>query len=195
MRQHRPERRSAAAVAARLASVFCIAGAAACSSGTTSPGGSGLSTIHVSPDSVSLTTGGSETLIAHAQSSSGTDVSGPSFFWSSSDSLVASVNQSGIVTAHQPGAAQIGASAQGKSGIAVVIVVQALVHSVKVTPGSDTIYAAAPKNTVTLTAQAYDAGGKVLSGRPLFWTSNSGLVNVSSGGVVTATGSGAGTAV
>src|SRR5579864_2570183 len=109
MRQNRRTSRSAVAAAYPAIVVACMAG---CGGGATSPGANGVATIQVSPDSASVVTGSSQTFVAHAHAASGATIPGPTFFWSTSDSLVATVNQSGVVTAHQPGAAQVGASAQ-----------------------------------------------------------------------------------
>jgi hypothetical protein len=162
-------------------------------SNSTGPGPQ-ITEITVSPDSVSLVSGGSVAFKAVAKSGPNGPAGGSTFFWSTSDSVIATVSQQGIVSAHQPGAAKIGASAQGMSGFARIIVVPAVVHSVVITPHQDTIYARAPNDTVTLQATTYDAFGNVLKGRPLFWSTNVGIVTVA-GGLVTATANGAGTAL
>lgn len=167
--------------------------AAACGRASTAPSEATIATIVVSPDSVSLPSGSGQALTARARTASGAPLSGAQFFWSTSDSLVATVDQSGNVRARQPGVAQIGASAQGVSGLADVIVVEPVVKSVVVSPSRDTIYATHPGDTATLSASADDADGHPIPGSPLFWSTNSGLVTVSNGAVV-ATGSGAGTA-
>jgi trimeric autotransporter adhesin len=174
-----------------LGALVAVLAYAACSS-STSPSSGPVSSIVISPDSLGLTIGTSGTL--HAVARAGTDsVAGATFFWSSSDSNVAKVSQSGQVTAVQAGAVQIGASADGKTGIAAVIVVQALVHTVTVSPSGDSIYASSPSNTVTLGDLTFDANGQVLSGRPVTWSTTSTLVSVASG-VVTGADAGAGTA-
>jgi uncharacterized protein YjdB len=152
-----------------------------------------VSSIVISPDSLGLTIGASGTLHAVARGAGSDSVAGATFFWSTSDSNVARVSQSGQVTGLQAGAVQIGASADGKTGIAVVIVAQALVHTVTVSPSGDSIYASSPSNTVTLSALTFDASGHVLAGRPVTWSTASNLVSVASG-VVTAADVGAGTA-
>lgn len=148
----------------------------------------------VSPDSVALTSGATESLSAEARDATNKPVSGQTFFWSTSDSMIATVTQTGVVTGRQAGTARIGASAQGTSGFARVVVVTAVVHSVVVTPASSGIYATAPGDAVTLTATSYDVHGNVLAGRPILWSTSSGIVTVSDG-TVTGTGVAAGTAV
>ena len=166
--------------------------AAGCSN-STSPGHGSVQSVGVTPDSITLTIGGSNSLQAVAQDGSAKAISGETFFWSTSDSLIATVTQSGAVTAHQAGAAQIGASTQGKTGYATVIVGAALVHSVTVSPSVDTIFASAPANSVTLSALTFDDRGQVLAGRPVTWSTTSNLVTVANG-QVTATDVAAGSA-
>lgn len=165
---------------------------AACSS-STSPSSGAVESVVISPDSLGLTIGASGSLHAVAHDAASHTVAAATFFWSTSDSNVVAVSQSGQVTALQAGAVQIAASTQGKTGIASVVVAQALVHSVTVSPANDTIFASAPSNTVTLSALTFDAQGHVLTGRPLTWSTSSSLVSVTNG-VVTATDAGAGTA-
>jgi uncharacterized protein YjdB len=152
-----------------------------------------VQSVVVTPDSIALTIGTSNTLQAVAKDASSKPISGELFFWSTSDSLVATVNQSGAVTAHQSGAAQIGASTQGKTGFAAVVVGAALVHSVTVTPAVDTIFASAPSNSVTLSASTFDDHGQILTNRPVAWSTGSNLVTVANG-QVTATDVAAGSA-
>lgn len=156
---------------------------AACGSSSTGPSGR-IATIVISPDSISLATGNSGDLSALARSQSGTSVSAGAFFWSTSDSLVATVSQSGVVAAHEAGVAQIDASADGVSGFARVVVVDPLVKTVVITPASDTIYASHPGDTAKLSAAGYDAAGHVLPGSTLLWSVNNALATVSNGTVV-----------
>jgi hypothetical protein len=187
--------------AARAAAFACacgtlLAGQLACNGGKTmAPTSTAIAKIVVSPDSAWVPTGHTLALKANAQSATTQQLPGQSFFWSSSDTLVATVTQSGVVSGRVPGAAQIGASAEGKSGFARVVVANPIVHSVTVTPAADSIYATGPGNSVTLTGTAYDSAGNQLPGRPLLWSTNSSVVTVSSLGLVTAANTAAGTAI
>jgi hypothetical protein len=176
-----------------MAASGLIGAIAACGSGSTGPSG-GIAAIVISPDSLSLASGSSGDLSAHARTQSGTSVSPGTIFWSTSDSLVATVNQSGVVVAHQPGVAQIGASADGMSGLARVIVVPPVVKTVVISPSTDTIYASRPGDTAKLSATGYDAAGHVIPGSNVLWTTNNGLANVSAGTVV-GTNKGAGAVI
>ncbi len=183
----RPGSRAAVAAAALVGAL------AACGPGSVGPSADTIATISVTPDSVSLATGNSDNLSALARSVSGSTVHGQTFYWSTSDSLVATVSQSGVVTAHQPGVAQVGASAQGLNGFARVIVVQPIIKAVRIAPPTDSIYAGHPGDTAQLAATAYDSAGHVITSSPLFWSTNSALVSVT-GGLVIGTNSGTGTA-
>jgi uncharacterized protein YjdB len=184
----RPGSRVAVAAAALVSAL-----AAACGPGSVGPSADTIATISVTPDSISLAAGSSDDLAALARSVSGTTLPGQRFYWSTSDSLIATVSQSGVVVAHQPGVAQVGASAQGLNGIARVIVVQPIIKAVRVAPAADSIYAGHPGDTAQLAATAYDSAGHVITSSPLFWSTNSALVSVK-GGVVIGTNGGTGTA-
>jgi uncharacterized protein YjdB len=186
--QHLRPRSRAAATAAAL-----IGALAGCGSGAVGPSVDAITSISVSPDSLSLAIGSSDNLSARAHTGSGTSLSVETFYWSTSDSLVATVTQSGLVEAHQPGVVQIGASAQGMNGFARVIVVLPIVKTVRVSPPSDSVFAGHPGDTAVLSAKAYDAAGHVITSSPLFWSTNSALVSVN-GGVVVGTNAGTGTA-
>lgn len=187
-------RQSAVATARMvLAAIATVLAYAACSS-STSPKSGTVTSIVVSPDSLGLTIGASNTLHAVAQDGQSKAVTGATFFWSTSDSNVVRISQSGEATGVQAGAARIGASADGQTGFATVIVAAALVHSVTVSPAHDTIFASAPSNTVTLSATSFDAQGHELVGRPVTWSTASNLVSVVNG-AVTATDAAAGSAI
>jgi uncharacterized protein YjdB len=164
----------------------------ACGSGSTSPSAT-VAQIVVSPDSTSLPAGDTVALTAQARTSAGHAVSGVTMFWSTNDALIATVSQTGVVSAHANGSARIAASADNVSGYAVVVVAPLTVASVTLAPTLDTIYASAPGNVETITATTRDAAGAILTGQPLIWSATGGVVNVANG-VVTATNTAAGTA-
>ena len=132
-------------------------------------------------------------LKAQGQSATGQPVSGVTWFWSTSDATIATVSQTGVVTAVANGSVRIAASAENHSGFATVVVKPLTVATVTVAPQSSTIYASTPGNAVTLTATTRDAAGTVLTGRPLIWSATGGVANVANG-LVTATNTAAGTA-
>lgn len=185
--------RQARGVAIALCLAAVVESTRGCTGSSTGPSSGLIETVVITPDSVGLNPGTSSSLHAEGLDAAKHAVATGGFFWSTSDSLVASVSQAGVVTALAPGAAAVSASVQGHSGLAQIVVVLATVHSVVVRPAADTIFATAPGNASTLTATTYDASGHVLTGRPVLWTANSNLLSVKSG-LVTGLGAGAGTA-
>src|SRR5206468_10532504 len=101
--------------------------------------------------------------------------------WSSSNTAVATVSNSGLVSGVTPGTATITATSEGKSGTSSVTVTNVPVATVDVTPPSASVQAG---QTVQLTATPKDAGGTPLSGRTVTWSSsNTAVAAVSNGGL------------
>jgi uncharacterized protein YjdB len=143
-----------------------------------------VASVTVSPASTSLTVGGTAQLTATDKDAGGNVLAGRSVTWSSSNNATATVNSSGVVTAVAAGSATITASSGGQTGTASVTVGQAPVASVTVTPATSSITTG---QTLQLTATAYDAGGHVLTGRSVSWSSSAAAVaTVSGSGLVTA---------
>ncbi len=135
--------------------------------------------ISVSPGTVTLTSIGATAQLSATGSGGG----GATVTWSSSNTLVASVGTTGLVTAVANGTASITASAGGaaSSGSAVVTVAQA-VASITVTPDAETILSG---QMIQLTAIVQDAGGTDVA-PALSWTSSDeGVATVDSDGLVT----------
>ena len=112
----------------------------------------------------------------------GNVMAGAGVTWSSSNASVATVHESGLVTAVANGTATITAAAGGVSGAATVTVVQE-VSAVTVTPAADTLVVG---DTLRLAAEAADANGHVVAGMEFTWSSGDTLVAVVNGsGLVT----------
>ena len=142
-----------------------------------------VKTIAVSPSSLQLTNGGTQQLSAKLTDASGNSLS-ENVAWSSSNSSVATVSSSGVVTAKQAGSTTITAAAGGASGSSSLTVTPGAVSSVSVSPGSNSIVAGV---TQQLAAKLTDAGGSTVSGQSVTWsTSNSSVVSVSSSGLASA---------
>jgi hypothetical protein len=107
--------------------------------------------------------GESAQLTATARDADGNAISGKTFEWRSSDSGVASVGSTGLVTAVQNGAATITAVAGGLQGNADVSVEQQLA-SIAVTPAVDTLTSLG--EAVQLSVSAFDANDSVISAQP-----------------------------
>ncbi|MEO6529225.1 MAG: Ig-like domain-containing protein [Gemmatimonadaceae bacterium] len=142
-----------------------------------------VATVTVAPATVSLTPLQTRTLVATVTDANGTVVTNRPVSWSSSNALVATVTQAGVVTALIVGSTTITATSESKSGTATVTVGPVPVGSVTVTPSTATLAAGAG---TTLTATVKDANGNVMQGAQVAWsTSNSQVAAVSSSGAVT----------
>ncbi len=129
--------------------------------------------VDVSPDSARLTAlGDTVRYDAAVFDVFGNEVTDVSPTWSVTDTLVATVDSSGLVTAEGNGTAGVVAARDGVEDTAVVVVEQ-VVTTVSVTPSADTV---ASGSTVQLTAEARDGNGEVVSGASFAWTSADTLV-------------------
>ena len=107
--------------------------------------------------------------------------------WTSTDTTVASVDSTGMVTAVADGATTVSATAGDVSGEAVVTVMQA-VGSVVVSPTADTV---AVGDTLRVVAEAFDENGHAVLGAEFNWSSSDeSIARVDQSGLVTARGAG-----
>ncbi len=122
-------------------------------------------------------------LQAVARDAGGATISGRTFLWSSSNPGVATVTNTGLVTAVATGTATIRAETGGVFGTATTVVRQVVVTLV-VGPTPVALEAA---EVVQLSAAATDANGRPVSGVSVSWrSSDTGVATVGSDGVVTA---------
>src|SRR5438874_8082200 len=141
-----------------------------------------VASVDVTPPSASVEAGQTVQLTATPKDAGGTPLSGRTVTWSSSNTTVATVSNSGLVSGVTPGAATITATSEGKSGTSSVTVTNVPVATVEVTPPSASVQAG---QTVQLTATPKDAGGNPLSGRTVTWSSsNTAVATVSNSGLV-----------
>lgn len=152
----------------------------------------GAIVVSIDPASVSLSVGQQRQLLAAInpqQNGSPT--------WSTTNVGVATVNPTGVLTAHGPGATKVSATIAGVTGEADVTVTAAPpppppapVASTSVAPSSGAVQVGA---TVQFTATTRDAAGNILTGRTITWASNQpAIATVNANGL--ATGVTAGTA-
>ena len=143
--------------------------------------------VTVLPTSVIVRRGATTLLTATVSDVNGAVMPDQQVGWSSSNTAVASVSATGVVTGNAVGTATITATSGGKSATAAVTV-QPPVAFVIVSPG---LVFMRKGGTVQLDAVAYDADGNRLGGRTITWTSNDpGIATVSATGLVTAKGTG-----
>lgn len=143
----------------------------------------------VTPSALTMGPGSNAQLTAVVRDQNNNVMSGQPVSWASSNSGVATVSSSGVVTANVTGSAVITASSGGLSGTASVAVVASppppppVVASVTVTPPSAAINVG---GNAQFTATPKSASGSPLLDRPVTWSSsNSAVALVSSTGQVT----------
>ena len=123
------------------------------------------------------------------QHAGGNALTGRAISWTSSDTTVAQVTATGVVTGVRIGTATVTATSEGKSASAAVRVTTGPVDHIVITPGAVTGLRAG--HSAQLSASAVDANGDVISGSTFTWHSNSTYVaTVSSTGLVVGVHSG-----
>lgn len=141
-----------------------------------------VAAVLLTPASVSLQIGTTSLLQARPVDAEGATLIGRTVTWGSSNTAVATVSQTGTITALSPGATTITATSEGRSAQSAVTVTLPAVNSVTVTPSRDTIGVGTERQ---LTATLRDAAGNALTGRVLIWgSSNVAVASVSSAGLV-----------
>ena len=156
---------------------------AACTTDSVDPSRNAVDTVVVTPAVITMVVGSTVSLQAEARDASGT-VLDREAFWAADDPAVATVTDSGDVTARRAGAVQIAASIEGKSGLADITVTGARVASVQISPPNATMKVG---DIMTFSAQPRDPSGAALTGRGVSWSSsNAQVATVNSSGRVTA---------
>ena len=154
-----------------------------------------VATVSVSPSSLALEAGDSEQLNVATLDNTGAVLTGRNVNYTSSNSAVATVSASGLVTAVKAGTAGIDVNAEGRKTTVPVTVTAAStttptppVASITVSLAASTVTAGA---TTKATAVLKDASNTVLTGRAVVWSSsNAAIATVDASGVVTAIGAG-----
>jgi uncharacterized protein YjdB len=137
--------------------------------------------IEISPETATVEVNSTIQLTATLLDANGDVITGRTVNWTSSNSNIASVDNTGTVTGNQEGDVVITARAEGISATADVTV-GAPVDSVSITPDGATIEVT---DTLQLDATLQDAGGNTLQ-RPISWSSsNASVASVDSNGLVT----------
>ena len=108
--------------------------------------------------------------------------------WRADDIAIATVSASGVITARAVGTTQVRATA-GSLGDSIRVTVSNDPRSIVVSGERDTVTAVG--RTVAYSAEVRNAGNAVMIGYPVGWSStNPAIATVSSGGLVTAVGTG-----
>lgn len=146
------------------------------------------SSVSVTPSSVSLRPAGTQQLTVVVLDAIGNAIPAAPVTYSSSAVGVATVNNSGLVTAIGVGTATITVTSGTKSATATIVVSNAPVSNIVVTPGAVTLQ---QTETQQLSPVLLDAQGNPLTGRTVTYSSgNTAIATVSSTGLVTGVGAG-----
>jgi trimeric autotransporter adhesin len=138
----------------------------------------------VTPAQAEIVVGQVLSLAATARDRSDAVLADRSVSWSSADTAVARVDGKGTVVGVRPGTTAITASAEGQSASSSVVVTRAPIATLAVAPTSIQLN---PGGTRQLAATARDAGGSLLTGRTIAWSSSATEVaRVDANGLVTA---------
>jgi len=140
-----------------------------------------VASVTVSPATANVAIGSTTQLSATLKDASGVTLTGRVVTWSSSQTTVATVSPTGLVTGVSGGTATITATSEGRTGTATVTVAGSGVRTVTVTPSTATINVL---GTVVLTATVRDPSGAIINS-PVTWsTSNALIAGVSNNGTV-----------
>jgi uncharacterized protein YjdB len=150
-----------------------------------------VGTVTVTPSSASVGELQTTTLAVAVKDANGIVVTDRVVAWASSNPLVASVTQLGVVSGLVAGTTNITATSEGKVGSSAVTVTLLPVATVAVTPSPLNTFVG---STAQMSATTKDAFGNVVTGRTVTWgSSNAGVATVSSSGLVTGVASGTAT--
>ena len=143
-----------------------------------------VASVAVTPAPGSVQVGATLQLTSTLKDANGNTLTGRTVTWASSDTNVATVNATGLVTGKVAGPATITATSEGVSGTSAITVTPIPVATVGVTPASSN---AIVGTTVQLTATPNDANGNPLTGRTITWTtSDASIADVDAAGLVSA---------
>jgi alpha-tubulin suppressor-like RCC1 family protein len=166
------------AVAALLAlAVACGSDSTTTDPGTKPPPTVNVASVDVAPQTVEVVVGHTAKLNATPRDASGSALTGRTVSWSSSNTSIASVDNSGTVTGVAAGSATITASSEGKSAAAAITVEAdapaVSVATVSIAAAPDTIEA---WDATALHATTRDAKDSLLTGRVIRWTTSNPAV-------------------
>ena len=142
-------------------------------------------TVTVTPNTLTLRTGNTRQLSATARNSQNVIITGRTFRWSSSNTSIASVDQTGLVTALTAGNVVVTAESDQTVGQAAIQVTLVPIGSCSLTPTSAKV-TTGQNASFTLTLR--DTASNVIpsQGRQIVWTSDNEVVaTVSTTGLVT----------
>jgi hypothetical protein len=146
--------------------------------GMTDPDPPRVSVINVVPDAATLSfLGATSTLVAHVRDQNGQPIAAM-VSWSSDNTVVVTVNGSGLLTAVQNGTANVTASTSSLSDV-VPVTVQQVPTQLEVISGGDQSGAVGQALVEAVVVRAEDAGGALVAGASLSFVVSSGGGTVS----------------
>ena len=151
-----------------------------------------VSAVEVTPATGIVLPGTTLQLAAEAQDANGHAVAESRFVWASSDTTLAVVDSTGLVTGIALGEVQVSATSSGATGRAQLEVVEPAPTTIAVSP--DTVVFDALGDNLRLTAEVRDQAARPMPGEVVVWSSGDSLVaTVTAAGLVTAVANGAAT--
>jgi uncharacterized protein YjdB len=152
-----------------------------------------FTTINISPIATSIQVGQTQQLTAICKNSIGNTISCPSLLWTSDNTSVATVSQTGLVTGLVGGHAGITANYSGiQSNFSDITVTEVTLTAITISPASATI---GINGTSQLTTVCKDQTGKVMTCPPLLtWSSDNNSIATVDGLTGLVVGVSAGTA-
>lgn len=133
------------------------------------PMGAPVVTISMDSTTASVVTGSSVQLTAITRDSANSVLTGRALTWKSSNTAVATVSNTGLVTGRAGGSVTITATTQGKTASATVTVVSGTTLTVKLLPDTASVLVG---GNVTINTTVLDAAGNEVEGKKVTWKSS-----------------------
>lgn len=150
-----------------------------------------VATVSVTPATATVSIGATSQLTASPVDASGAAISGRKVTWTTSNASTATVSTGGLVTGVAAGTALISAAIDGVVGNASITVSPPPVATVAITPAAPSMVEG---DTLRLRTTLTVAGGAVVTGRVVTWTSGTPAVaTISNAGLITALAAGTST--
>jgi plastocyanin len=187
LRPSRPSPKLVAALAAATALAALSCGGGGDGGGTAPPTVASVEIGGAAVPAVFQTLGRTVQLAATARDAAGAAIPGAAITWLSSNTGVATVSGTGLVTAAGNGSAQVTAASGGKTSAARTVTVSQVAASIGVTPAA--VAFGAIGSTRQLVATVVDSSGAAVAGAaaPAWTRAGTGATaSVSAGGLVTA---------
>jgi uncharacterized protein YjdB len=151
----------------------------------------GVGRVEIDAASLQIRAGETQLLVARVLDERGATIPGRRVHWTTQNASVATVSTAGLISAVSVGSTFVAASSGGRSATVAVTVTHRPVTQVRVTPATASVIEG---SSVTLTAEGLHAGGGIVPGRPITWSSGSpAIATVTSSGAVAGVSAGTAT--